>query len=168
MKEDTKFFVGLDVHKDSISIAVAESGRTAARLIGQARGKLHASALLPTAPGPIPAGAGETIAMSERRSMRGAYPRRRGGNIQTEYPEQYGKGLSPQARGKPAEKSSARLADGPIPAGAGETPQPEGVCPRRGAYPRRRGGNTQRRIMSAHLMGLSPQARGKLQQLDQV
>ncbi len=35
MKEDTKFFVGLDVHKDSISIAVAESGRTAARLIGQ-------------------------------------------------------------------------------------------------------------------------------------
>jgi transposase len=34
MDESIKFFVGLDVHKDSIAVAVAEAGRTPARLIG--------------------------------------------------------------------------------------------------------------------------------------
>jgi transposase len=34
MDEDIKFFVGLDVHKDSIAVAVAEVGRAPARLIG--------------------------------------------------------------------------------------------------------------------------------------
>jgi transposase len=34
MDERIKFFVGLDVHKDSIAVAVAEAGRTPARLIG--------------------------------------------------------------------------------------------------------------------------------------
>ena len=35
MKERTKFHVGLDVHKDSISVAAAELGRASARLIGK-------------------------------------------------------------------------------------------------------------------------------------
>ena len=35
MKERTKFHVGLDVHKDSISVAAAELGRAPARLIGK-------------------------------------------------------------------------------------------------------------------------------------
>ena len=35
MEERTKIFVGLDVHKDSISVAAAESGRGGARLIGK-------------------------------------------------------------------------------------------------------------------------------------
>lgn len=34
MDESIKFFVGLDVHKDSIAVAVADAGRTPARLIG--------------------------------------------------------------------------------------------------------------------------------------
>ena len=34
MDESIKFFVGLDVHKDSIAVAVAEAGRAPARLIG--------------------------------------------------------------------------------------------------------------------------------------
>ncbi|HEY1460256.1 MAG TPA: IS110 family transposase [Casimicrobiaceae bacterium] len=34
MDECIKFFVGLDVHKDSIAVAVAESGRAPARLVG--------------------------------------------------------------------------------------------------------------------------------------
>ncbi len=34
MDEGIKFFVGLDVHKDSIAVAVAEAGRTPARLLG--------------------------------------------------------------------------------------------------------------------------------------
>jgi transposase len=35
MDEGIKVFVGLDVHKDSIAIAAAEAGRSAARLVGQ-------------------------------------------------------------------------------------------------------------------------------------
>jgi transposase len=35
MEERTKFHVGLDVHKDSISVAVAEPGRSPARQIGK-------------------------------------------------------------------------------------------------------------------------------------
>lgn len=34
MKEDIKIYVGLDVHKDTIAVAVAEAGRQAARVIG--------------------------------------------------------------------------------------------------------------------------------------
>jgi len=34
MDEDIKFFVGLDVHKDSIAVAVADAGRAPARLVG--------------------------------------------------------------------------------------------------------------------------------------
>jgi len=34
MEERTKFFIGLDVHKDTIAVAVAEAGRTPGRLIG--------------------------------------------------------------------------------------------------------------------------------------
>ena len=35
MEERTKIHVGLDVHKDSISVAAAELGRAPARLIGK-------------------------------------------------------------------------------------------------------------------------------------
>ena len=35
MQERTKFHVGLDVHKDSISVAAAEPGRAPGRLIGK-------------------------------------------------------------------------------------------------------------------------------------
>lgn len=35
MNEDIKFYVGLDVHKDSIVIAVAQSGREPAKLLGK-------------------------------------------------------------------------------------------------------------------------------------
>ena len=35
MEERTKIHVGLDVHKDSITVAVAEPGRGRARLIGK-------------------------------------------------------------------------------------------------------------------------------------
>lgn len=35
MDEDSKLYVGLDVHKDSIAIGVAEAGRNAGRVVGQ-------------------------------------------------------------------------------------------------------------------------------------
>lgn len=34
MHEGIRFFVGLDVHEDTIAMSVADTGRTAARLIG--------------------------------------------------------------------------------------------------------------------------------------
>ena len=35
MEEGIKFFVGLDVHKDSIAVGVAEAGREPARVLGR-------------------------------------------------------------------------------------------------------------------------------------
>lgn len=35
MEQGIKVYVGLDVHKDSIAIAVAEAGRSAGRMVGQ-------------------------------------------------------------------------------------------------------------------------------------
>jgi transposase len=35
MEDSTKFHVGLDVHKESLSVAVAELRRSPARLIGE-------------------------------------------------------------------------------------------------------------------------------------
>ena len=35
MEEGIKFFVGLDVHKDGIAVAIAEAGRAPARLVGR-------------------------------------------------------------------------------------------------------------------------------------
>ena len=37
MEEGIKFFVGMDVHKDTIAVAVAEHGRAPARLVGSIR-----------------------------------------------------------------------------------------------------------------------------------
>ena len=34
MKEDIKIYVGLDVHKDTIAVAVAEGGRQPSRVVG--------------------------------------------------------------------------------------------------------------------------------------
>jgi len=38
MEERTKLHVGLDVHKDSITVAAAEQGRAPGRLIGKSAG----------------------------------------------------------------------------------------------------------------------------------
>ena len=55
MQEISKFHVGLDVHKDSISVGVAEPGRTAGRLVGKVVhdvSKLLKFCLLYTSPSP--------------------------------------------------------------------------------------------------------------------
>ncbi len=41
MEERIKFHVGLDVHKDSISVAAAEPGRAPGRLIGKVPHDVH-------------------------------------------------------------------------------------------------------------------------------
>ena len=111
--------------------------------------------------GPIPAGAGGTpprrLALPKVR----AYPRRRGGNVFASDGLAADVGLSPQARGEPADPRRAGARSGPIPAGAGGTwPRPRRRRPWR-AYPRRRGGNRPGAAHRPTWQGLSPQARGE-------
>ena len=56
MDEGIKFFVGLDVHKDTIAVAIAETGRAPARLVGSLAHDVRAAQL----------------ACRERRARRGA------------------------------------------------------------------------------------------------
>ena len=72
-------------------------------------------------------------------------------------------GLSPQARGKQQAAVRECIEEGPIPAGTGETPDliPDLIPDL--AYPRRHGGNSSSENALSLALGLSPQARGKLQ-----
>ena len=130
----------------------------------QARGKPSGCRNYAAAHGPIPAGAGETTKMSSCSVLFRAYPRRRGGNIRCACHRQRELGLSPQARGKRTLEVDDHAATGPIPAGAGETTWHGTRLRAHGAYPRRRGGNFDVPALKCCLMGLSPQARGKLRQ----
>ena len=65
-----------------------------------ARGKRFLALPLKSGWGPIPAGAGETHAVSNRGLQVWAYPRWRGGNTVTSYWPAVRSGLSPLARGK--------------------------------------------------------------------
>ena len=117
--------------------------------------------------GPIPAGTGETIAVRTSFKTPRAYPRRHGGNKWIDLLRYLQWGLSPQARGKPAEAFGAGADTGPIPAGTGETSLRQSDKMTNGAYPRRHGGNHQSTRKPWLTTGLSPQARGKRVQ-DQV
>ena len=70
-------------------------------------------------------------------------------------------GLSPLARGKRVATKTLLIADGPIPAGAGETAWLEPHPRLEGAYPRWRGGNYHGYDSPGRPSGLSPLARGK-------
>ena len=71
-------------------------------------------------------------------------------------------GLSPLARGKQVPRQNMALANGPIPAGAGETKRYPASMRVKRAYPRWRGGNAAINALLLDLPGLSPLARGKL------
>ena len=134
---------------------------TAQGLSPQARGKPKTLVDGGADPGPIPAGAGETILRFARACALRAYPRRRGGNCPGKQSDGRSQGLSPQARGKRRQRAYQTKTLGPIPAGAGETCCRARPAPGCGAYPRRRGGNVWRLKGHARQQGLSPQARGK-------
>ena len=113
--------------------------------------------------GPIPAGTGETLPKRSKTFPLRAYPRRHGGNARLLIELRSVMGLSPQARGKQVWDQVGDQVWGPIPAGTGETVVGcRGVQPLR-AYPRRHGGNEGENDMKLIAQGLSPQARGKLQ-----
>ena len=74
-------------------------------------------------------------------------------------------GLSPQARGELQNQRARHGQQGPIPAGAGGTIRPSAGLLWRRAYPRRRGGNDLHVGDLTGDLGLSPQARGELDDL---
>ncbi len=137
-----------------------------AGLSPQARGNPLAQRRRHRHQGPIPAGAGEpsprlTLATSET-----AYPRRRGGTRICIRATCSSAGLSPQARGNPYLHPCNLQQCGPIPAGAGEPASHFNDLRRAGAYPRRRGGTRSSCERRSAASGLSPQARGNLEQME--
>jgi len=137
--------------------------RHAARgLSPRARGKPPIGGSAEIASGPIPAGAGETGSNHSRVLPAMAYPRGRGGNLQRKILRFGQLGLSPRARGKRKPVKARSSMSRPIPAGAGETTTPRTCSSWRRAYPRGRGGNITVRAYGFMDGGLSPQARGKL------
>ena len=127
-----------------------------------ARGKLLLPVGFQANLGPIPAGAGETIRGQYSAGNFRAYPRWRGGNAPGGSFESQAWGLSPLARGKPAQDPVVDFAAGPIPAGAGETEASLSIRRLPRAYPRWRGGNAGAETPRRLGKGLSPLARGKL------
>ena len=112
--------------------------------------------------GPIPASAGEPRPHPPRMGSPRAYPRERGGTRAVlMHPGRYS-GLSPRARGNPAEAEKIQEYVRPIPASAGEPQDHSSKFLLHGAYPRERGGT--RRVSWIHQIerGLSPRARGNL------
>ena len=106
----------------------------------RARGSLSERAPKSAQHGSIPAGAGEPLCSAPFLVNERVYPRGRGGAFDISTPDRMAAGLSPRARGSPANAEPSCQSGGSIPAGAGEPwervlgPGPEGV------YPRGRGG----------------------------
>ncbi len=125
-----------------------------------ARGNPDGGGTLKAIQGPIPACAGEPLSIAVHPSIARAYPRMRGGtSYKDEMPDQ-ALGLSPHARGNHFLPTVFAVGHGPIPACAGEPGPRCPSSPRRGAYPRMRGGTTSDPLSHLNDLGLSPHARG--------
>ena len=119
---------------------------------------------LPRHPGgirSIPARAGETSRKSAGPWATPVYPRTGGGNRGPITLTEYGQGLSPHGRGKPATPGADQPASRSIPARAGETGVGGRVAVADGVYPRTGGGNQSSRHPVSPRPGLSPHGRGK-------
>ena len=126
----------------------------------RARGNLHRDGSDAPAPGPIPAGAGEPGCLAVVWPSCRAYPRGRGGTWLSCCRLAKLPGLSPRARGNLSLLVLSLAPAGPIPAGAGEPHGRQGLGIPERAYPRGRGGTPPRLRGHAHIVGLSPRARG--------
>ena len=112
--------------------------------------------------GPIPAHAGQPSAQGMSQAISGAYPRSRGATRAQASELRRAYGLSPLTRGNQAAAIWQGLADGPIPAHAG---QPAARCrprPWSRAYPRSRGATPAGHRDRGNAEGLSPLTRGNL------
>ena len=110
----------------------------------------------------IPACAGEPRTRGMRKAGSWVYPRVRGGTTQGGNANDSGLGLSPRARGNPAEVITRRTLLRSIPACAGEPRQERLRFRRVKVYPRVRGGTVTTPSGKQGVRGLSPRARGNL------
>ena len=110
--------------------------------------------------GPIPARAGQPLRRAAPGFRAGAYPRSRGATaIQVTFATVCW-GLSPLARGNRDDGCGVQLADGPIPARAGQPSSHAARCILIRAYPRSRGATLFAPVGLEVPAGLSPLARG--------
>jgi hypothetical protein len=118
--------------------------------------------------GPIPACAGEPALDLFLPNLKGAYPRVRGGTRAWFWNPTSALGLSPRARGNLGRMRWRALWLGPIPACAGEPNTEKCIKTILGAYPRVRGGTDSKAVLQVWHEGLSPRARGNLDDLRPV
>ena len=108
----------------------------------------------------IPAQAGEPLSGRPRRIGRWVYPRTGGGTTLSGTPTVAGLGLSPHRRGNRYAPLAQVLAQGSIPAQAGEPTTWAIPGGRKRVYPRTGGGTRSSWVSSRSARGLSPHRRG--------
>ena len=114
----------------------------------------------PSAPGSIPAGAGEPKLPGRKSKRVRVYPRGCGGTRpMTPRPGEH-RGLSPRVRGNPSRDLDLDVVDGSIPAGAGEPRTASRGTSETGVYPRGCGGTLVSLSAISRTWGLSPRVRG--------
>ncbi len=115
--------------------------------------------------GPIPARAGQPQHRFPAGVVQGAYPRSRGATTQKAATTERPMGLSPLARGNPGQKRKRIKQMGPIPARAGQPSARHTRTDLFWAYPRSRGATNLQDGGAMCVWGLSPLARGNLNEL---
>ena len=126
-----------------------------------ARGRGKRGSQTPGDRGFIPACAGESRALSKRRSEVGVHPRMRGGEPRMWPWRPTSRGSSPHARGRAGHLSGRGPSRGFIPACAGERRPPSPGRRTAGVHPRMRGGETTPWLNGVPVRGSSPHARGR-------
>ncbi len=112
----------------------------------------------------IPAGAGNTLPLSALLARNTVYPRWRGEHRSSHYFPFFFDGLSPLARGTRRQRIVRLPLHRFIPAGAGNTSTLSITTDREPVYPRWRGEHWQNKHRGTRGAGLSPLARGTLDQ----
>ncbi len=110
--------------------------------------------------GSIPARAGEPGHAHNPDPDPRVYPRACGGTLSFDMPQGDYVGLSPRVRGNHIQREGLSLADGPIPARAGEPAIARRAGPLGRAYPRACGGTMNALQSEISVLGLSPRVRG--------
>ena len=129
-----------------------------------ARGNRRASSGRCRSDGPIPARAGQPEELCTHSSATRAYPRSRGATERNKQLAARIEGLSPLARGNPKRVPVAGALGGPIPARAGQPASSRRLARPSRAYPRSRGATGDWGLGGNSGGGLSPLARGNLDQ----
>ncbi len=142
--------------------------RSASGLSPLARGNRHHGPVDLGGPGPIPARAGQPGRASGRRPSQRAYPRSRGATSSKWTCFRLKMGLSPLARGNRTLTQYPGQHIGPIPARAGQPSRPTILMRRTWAYPRSRGATSRSCDRLEFGEGLSPLARGNLEDPDRM